>query len=129
MQALLFTSRKLFLRSRTGGCRPAGAGLGVARCRQATGFATLQGMHPLTLLEPLSLLQHAPADGFHDRPDALVYIGAQAAVRFDKATGQVTLTPVSADLLQLHRELQTLAQTQEARERTRILSKLAQRPY
>ena len=129
MQALLFSYSKLFLRPRPGGCRPAGAGLGGAWCRQATGFATLQGMHPLTLLEPLSLLQHAPAEGFHETPTALVFVGGHAAVSFDKATGQLTLTPPCADVLQLHRELQFLASLQEAQERIRLLARLAKRPY
>ena len=87
------------------------------------------GMHPIALLEPLTWLRHDPAKGFCASPDALVYTGQDASVRFDKSTGRVSLDPPSADVLQLLQELQALASQQEREERAGLLAKLRQRPF
>jgi hypothetical protein len=102
--------------------RRAGRGQG----RQA---ATLLGMHPIVLLGPLSDLRHSPTDGFSDSPEAFEYRGSHACVRFDKATGTVTLDPPEADPGQLLVEMQALATRQEAEERAALRARLAQRPY
>lgn len=86
-------------------------------------------MHPIVLLGPLSDLRHSPAQGFADSPDALVYNGPDASVRFDKSTGRVTLDPPGADLAQLLQELQALAQTQHDAEKARLLARLRRRPF
>lgn len=81
------------------------------------------------LLEPMSLLRHSPADGFEDSPKAFIYKGSSASVRFDKVTGQLSLDPPSADLLDVLQELQALACRQEAQERAAMRARLAKRPY
>lgn len=81
-------------------------------------------MHPIILLEPLSLLRHAPDQGFSDSPQSLTYQGATACVRFDKATGRVTLDPPDADLLAVFQELQALATRQHDDDKARILARL-----
>nr|QPB93788.1 hypothetical protein [uncultured bacterium] len=86
-------------------------------------------MNPIVLLDPLSYLRHDPAKGFANSPDALIYQGATACVRFDKASGTVTLEPPGADVLALLQALQALAVAQEADERAAMLAKLAKRPY
>lgn len=75
--------------------------------------STLLDMHPIVLLEPLSMLRHAPDQGFRDSPTALTQ----------------ELTPPDADVLQLHQALQQLAQAQHAQERAYVLAKLRQRLF
>lgn len=86
-------------------------------------------MNAIVLLEPMTYLRHDPAQGFCDSPDALVYTGQDAAVRFDKATGQISLDPPDADLARLLQALQALAMAQHDQEKARLLSRLAQRPF
>lgn len=86
-------------------------------------------MNPIILLEPLSYLRHAPADGFIDTPEALTYQGAKACVRFDKGSGCITLDPPGADVLQLQRELSKLTMMQNDQEKALILEKLRKRPF
>lgn len=110
------------------GCRPVQAGAGRAGARRRLGdFATLQGMHPIVLLGPLSDLRHSPDDGFTDNPEAFEYKGATACVRFDKGNGRVTLDPPDADLAKLLQELQALAQLQHDAEKARLLERIRQR--
>lgn len=103
-------------------CRPS-----RRRAGRGPRAATLQGMHPIILLEPLTWLRHSPTDGFRDSPDALTYQGACASVRFDKVTGRVTLNPPGADVLQLLQELQALASAQHDQEKARLLERIRQR--
>jgi hypothetical protein len=84
-------------------------------------------MHPIVLLEPLSLLHHSPAQGFVDSPDAFTYQGACASVRFDKVTGRMTLDPPDADLLAVFQELQALATRQHDQEKARLLARIRRR--
>ena len=86
-------------------------------------------MNVMTLLEPLSMLRHSPADGFCDSPEALVYNGQHAAVRFDKTTGSLSLDPPSADVLAVFQELQALASRQHDQERAAMLGRLRKRPF
>ena len=86
-------------------------------------------MNPIVLLEPMTLLRHAPDQGFSDLPDALMYQGATACVRFDKTTGRLSLDPPDADLLTVLQELQALASRQHDQERAAMLARLAKRPY
>ena len=86
-------------------------------------------MHPIILLEPLSLLRHSPSDGFSDSPGALEYQGAEGCVRFDKTTGRIGLDPPSADVLVLLQALQALATAQHDAEKNRLLARLRQRPF
>lgn len=108
--------------------RHAGAGRAVAR-PAAQAAAMLPGMHPITLLEPLSYLSESPTAGFADTPQALEYHSQAGSVRFDKATGTMRLDPPTADVLALLQELQALVTDQEASERAGLLAKLARRPY
>lgn len=85
------------------------------------------GMHPITLLEPLTWLRHSPADGFSDSPDALTYTGQKACVRFDKGSGRLTLDPPDADLLTVFKEMQALATAQHDAEKARLLARIRQR--
>ncbi|MEC4025632.1 hypothetical protein VSO52_23050 [Pseudomonas fulva] len=82
----------------------------------------------MTLLEPLSYLR-SPAQGFCDTSAALEYRGAAGCVRFDKATGRLTLDPPDLNVLQLHQAMQAVATQQDAAERARLLARLAQRPF
>lgn len=84
-------------------------------------------MHPIILLEPLSLLRHSPTNGFSDSPEAFIYKGSSACVRFDKATGRVSLDPPGADVLQLLQELHALATRQHDAEKARLLDRIRQR--
>lgn len=86
-------------------------------------------MNTIVLLEPLSHLRHSPADGFADTPEALTYQGAEGCVRFDKATGRVSLDPPDADLTRLLQALQALAMAQHDAEKARLLARLRQRPF
>ena len=86
-------------------------------------------MHPIILLEPLSHLRHAPEQGFSDNQDAFIYRGSSACVRFDKATGSLTLDPPETDVLVLLVELQALASLQEREERAALLARLRKRPF
>jgi hypothetical protein len=81
-------------------------------------------MHPIVLLEPLSLLRHDPDQGFTDSPEAFIYKGSSACVRFDKTTARVTLDPPGADVLELLQELQALAQLQHDQDKARMLARL-----
>lgn len=105
-------------------------GVGLSRRRVGRGqvppgdVATLQGMHPIALLGPLSDLHHAPDQGFSDSPEALEYKGSSAVVRFDKATAAVTLDPLGADVLALLQELQALATAQHDDDKARLLARL-----
>lgn len=92
-------------------------------------FATLQCMNLHVLLEPLSYLRHASDQGFSDSPQALIFKGYSAAVRFDKVSGELSLDPPSADLLGVLQELQPLASLQEREERVVMLTRLARRPF
>jgi hypothetical protein len=86
-------------------------------------------MNPIVLLEHMTYLRHSPADGFSDSPEALIFKGSSAVVRFDKSTGRVTLDPPDADLARLLQALQALASQQEREERAAMLARLAKRPY
>lgn len=86
-------------------------------------------MNAIVLLEPMTYLRHDPALGFRDSPEAFEYKGAEGCVRFDKATGRVSLDPPSADILVLLQELQALASRQHDQEKARLLSRLAERPF
>lgn len=81
-------------------------------------------MNPILLLEPMTYLRHSPADGFADSPEAFEYKGAEGCVRFDKASGRVTLDPPGADVLLLLQELQALAMAQHDDDKARILARL-----
>lgn len=85
-------------------------------------------MDKITLLEPLSYISSSAA-GLIDTPTELTYRGLKGTVCFDKTTGQINIDPPSADVLQLHQELQRLVTDQDASERAQLLRKLAQRPY
>ncbi|MNP84568.1 hypothetical protein D3C76_1839260 [compost metagenome] len=50
-------------------------------------------------------------------------------MRFDKASGRVSLDPPSADVLVLLQELQALATAQHDAEKNRLLARLAERPF
>ena len=86
-------------------------------------------MNAIVLLEPMTYLRHDPALGFCDSPEAFEYKGAEGCVRFDKATGRVSLDPPSADVLVLLQELQALAMAQHDQEKARLLARLAERPF
>jgi hypothetical protein len=86
-------------------------------------------MNPIVLLEPMTYLRHSPADGFSDSPEALIFKGSSAVVRFDKSTGRVTLDPPNSDVLALLQELQALASRQHDLERATMLAKLRKRPF
>ena len=86
-------------------------------------------MNPILLLEPMTYLRHDPAQGFTDSPAALEYQGAEGYVRFDKATGRVSLEPPGADVRGLLVELQALATAQHDAAKARLLARLAERPF
>ena len=86
-------------------------------------------MNPILLLEPMTYLRHDPALGFCDSPAALEYQGAEGCVRFDKASGRVSLDPPGADGLALLQALQALATAQHDAEKARLMARLAQRPF
>ena len=86
-------------------------------------------MNPILLLEPMTYLRHDPAQGFTDSPQAFEYKGSSACVRFDKATGRVSLEPPGADVRGLLVELQALATAQHDAEKARLMARLAQRPF
>lgn len=83
----------------------------------------------MTLLEPMTYLRHDPAQGFCDSAEAFEYKGAEGCVRFNKASGRVSLDPPDADLARLLQALQALASQQEREERAAMLARLAKRPY
>ncbi len=85
-------------------------------------------MDKITLLEPLSYVGPDTA-GVSDTTTSLTYRGLAGTVCFDKTTGQINIDPRTANVLQLHQELQRLALNQDATERAQLLCKLAQRPY
>lgn len=111
-------------RSLNAGCRP-----WPARGGQGPGLCYAWPMNPIVLLEPLTWLRHDPDQGFSDSPQAFIYKGSSTVVRFDKATGTVTLDPPGADLLTVFKELQALAQAQHDQDKARILARLRQRPF
>ncbi|WP_274643778.1 hypothetical protein [Pseudomonas serbica] len=86
-------------------------------------------MHPIILLEPLTWLRHDPDQGFSDSPQAFIYKGSSAVVRFDKATGRVTIDPPGTDVLQLLQELHALAMAQHDAEKAKLLARLRRRPF
>lgn len=85
-------------------------------------------MDKITLLEPLSCISPSAA-GVIDTPTELTYRCLAGTVSFDKTTGQVSIDPATANVLEMHQELQRLATEQDATERAQLLRKLAQRPY